>query len=85
MFEVAFKKRATKTLARRTPSERQRILRSLRALASDPDNTSLDIKPLQGRDGFRLRIGDWRVLYELDRGRLLILVLEIGQRGEVYK
>ncbi len=85
MFEVVFKKRAAKVLSRMSSADRQRIHRALRLLASDPDNTALDTKGLQGRDGFRLRIGDWRVLYELDRGRILILVLQIGPRGDVYK
>ncbi len=85
MFEVVFKKRAAKALSRMSSADRHRIHRTLRLLASDPDSAALDTKRLQGRDGFRLRVGDWRILYELDRGRIVILVLQIGPRGDIYK
>jgi mRNA interferase RelE/StbE len=85
MFEVLFKKRATKSLARMPAVARERVRGALATLAANPDNHALDVKPLEGRNGFRLRIGGWRVIYELDRGRLIVLVLEIGARGDVYK
>lgn len=85
MFEVVYTKRATKALARMSSADRQRIQRALRQLAQDPRGASLDTKPLRGRDGFRLRIGDWRVIYEFDGDHLVILVLHIGARGDVYK
>ncbi len=45
----------------------------------------LDIKPLQGRDGFRLRIQSRRAIYTIAHTRLIILVLDIGTRGDIYK
>jgi mRNA interferase RelE/StbE len=85
MYQVVYKKRATKTLARMPSVDRQRILGVLGELARDPYAATLDTKRLQGRDGFRLRVGDWRVLYELVDARLVIQVLQIGSRGDVYK
>jgi mRNA interferase RelE/StbE len=85
MLEVVYKKRAIKALARMSSADRQRIQHALGQLAQNPRGVSLDTKPLQGRDGFRLRIGDWRVIYELDGEQLVILVLHIGLRGDVYK
>lgn len=85
MFEVLYKKRALKGLARMPAALRERAREALALLATNPDRLGLDVKPLQGRDGFRLRIGDWRLIYEIDRGRLIILVVEIGSRGDVYK
>jgi mRNA interferase RelE/StbE len=38
-----------------------------------------------GREAFRLRVGDWRVIYEIEGGRLVILVLTVAQRGGVYQ
>jgi len=38
-----------------------------------------------GRDGYRLRIGRWRALYRVENDRLVILILHIGSRGDVYK
>ncbi len=37
------------------------------------------------RPGYRLRVGDWRVIYEIKGDELIILVLRIGRRGEVYR
>ncbi|OXC78491.1 type II toxin-antitoxin system RelE family toxin [Caballeronia sordidicola] len=39
------------------------------------------MKKLTGRDGYLLRVGDWRVLFEIDDGKLLILVLAVRPRG----
>jgi mRNA interferase RelE/StbE len=45
-----------------------------------------DVKQLQGVDQrWRLRIGDWRVLFTLDHGRLLVLVLRVLPRGSAYR
>jgi len=47
--------------------------------------TGLDIKKLTGRDGYRLRIGGWRALYRIDKNQLIIEVVKIGARGDIYK
>jgi len=54
-------------------------------LAVDPNRRDFDIKPLQGRDGFRLRIQGWRAIYTVENEQLTILVLNIGTRGGIYK
>jgi len=46
---------------------------------------NLNASKLQNRSGYRLRIGDWRVIYEMQNNELVILVLKIAQRGEVYR
>ena len=51
----------------------------------DPFATNLDVKKLQNRSGYRLRIGDWRVIYEVQNEELVILVMKIAPRGEVYR
>jgi mRNA interferase RelE/StbE len=40
---------------------------------------------LTGRDGYRLRVGDWRVLFEINDGKLVIVVLAVKPRGEAYE
>jgi mRNA interferase RelE/StbE len=47
--------------------------------------TGLGVAPLRGRPGFRLRMGGWRAIYRVDDDRLIVLVLDIGARGDVYK
>lgn len=61
------------------------ILSKLEALAVDPYSPSHNVKKLVNREGYRLRIGDWRVIFEINDGQLLILVMELDTRGDVYK
>jgi mRNA interferase RelE/StbE len=51
----------------------------------NPYAANNNLKRLHGRDGYRLRVGDWRVLYELQDDRLVMLVLEVGPRGGIYR
>ena len=45
-----------------------------------------DIKKLQGHEGLmRLRVGDYRIIYRMDNGRLIVLVIDAGSRGDIYK
>ncbi len=61
----------------------ERIKSALYALEDDP--YAGDVKKLSGwKDRWRLRVGDWRVVYSLDNGILLILVLTVAKRGDVY-
>ena len=63
----------------------ERFQAAFRELAEDPRRQDLDVAKLAGREGFRLRIGDWRAVFTVDQGRLLVLVLDIGPRGDIYK
>jgi mRNA interferase RelE/StbE len=42
-------------------------------------------KKLKGRDAWRIRIGDYRVIYEINDGHLIVTVITIGHRREVYE
>ena len=44
-----------------------------------------NVKQLVGQPGYRLRVGDWRVIYEVEQGRLLVRVLRIAPRGGAYE
>ncbi len=63
---------------------RGRIERRLANVAEAPERAR-GIVRLEGRSGYRLRVGDWRVIFEIDRGALVILVLRVASRGEVYE
>lgn len=84
MHSVEYTKQAVKALASMPGTVRMLVKSKIEALAADPLGAA-NVKKLVGRPGYRLRVGDWRVIYTLDSGRLVILVLDIGARGGVYK
>ncbi|MFG2293895.1 type II toxin-antitoxin system RelE/ParE family toxin [Streptomyces sp. NPDC048603] len=50
------------------------------------DKNGFDVKPLQGSASrFRLRVGDYRVVYTLENGQLVVWVLAVGNRREIYR
>lgn len=55
----------------------------VREVAADP-TAARNVKKLKGRPGYRLRVGDWRVIFTLDNDELVLIVIEIGPRGDVY-
>jgi mRNA interferase RelE/StbE len=73
-----------KTLARLPVNWQKRIVAKINEVAADPYAPNNNLTKLQGRDGYRLRVGDWCVIYELHDERLVMLVLEVGPRGGVY-
>jgi mRNA interferase RelE/StbE len=84
MFSIEYTKQAVKALLAMPANVRELVISKIQALAVDPVNAA-NVKKLVGRPGYRLRVGDWRVIYTLDAGRLVILVLDIGARGSIYK
>jgi mRNA interferase RelE/StbE len=66
------------------PQVRRRITRALERLTAGPRSMQ-NVKALKGSDRHRLRVGDWRVIYSLHDDVLLVLVLRVGHRREVYR
>ncbi len=68
----------------RDKATKQALRRAIEALAEDPFPRGA--KKLRGEPGlWRLRAGDWRVVYTVEADRLLVLVLLVGGRGDVYE
>jgi mRNA interferase RelE/StbE len=84
MYAIEFSKAAVKVLTSMPRNTRDLIRSKIETLAVDPVGAG-NVKKLVGRPGYRLRIGDWRVIYTLDSGRLVVLVLDIGARGGIYQ
>ncbi len=74
---------ARKALARLPLPMRRRVQVAIDQLADNPFPAG--VKKLQGEDAYRIRVGDYRVIYEVQHGRLTILVIRIGHRREVYR
>lgn len=60
----------------------QLIRSKIEAYAQDPASQANNVKSLKGRDGIRLRVGDWRVI--MDEQDNVLAILDIGPRGGVY-
>lgn len=71
---------------RRMPSGvSARIREKLMQIAKDPYGSHANVTKLEGRSGYHMRVGSRRVLYEIENEQLIILVLRIATRGEVYR
>ena len=85
MYRLTIRKQAIKTLQRMRSRDARRVRGELDKLAQNTGGRDIDVTPLRGRPGFRLRVGPWRVIFERDEEARKIDVLRIGPRGDVYK
>lgn len=85
VYSIAYSKQAAKSLQRMPRNMAQLIREKLELIAVDPYADHPNAKKLQGREGYRLRVGDWRVIYKMHNEQLIIVVLKIASRGEIYK
>jgi len=72
-------------LARLPLKTKTAIVNKLHELAANPDNPDLDIEILKGRKGFRLRVGQYRVIYTRQDAPLILEVVKVRARGDIYK
>jgi len=84
MFRVVYKKKALKALEKMPKKITHQIFNAFDKLAESKEE-GLDIKKLSGREGFRLRIGGYRAIYTQNGEQLIILILDAGPRGGIYK
>ena len=83
-YRIAFTPAARRQLASLDPPTRRRIARRIEALGTDPRPPGAET--LKGGEGeLRIRVGDWRVIYVVHGDELLVLVIRIGHRGDVYR
>ncbi len=84
MYLITFSKDADKALRRMPKNTAQTIVKKIKELATNPQEMR-NVKKLSDHPGYRLRVGDWRVIYTINNNELLIHVIKIKSRGEVYK
>jgi mRNA interferase RelE/StbE len=82
-YSLEILRSAQKALGKISPPHRQRIIAAIRDLADNPRPVGY-IK-LSGREAYRIRIGDYRVIYEIEESRLEVLVVALGHRRNIYR
>jgi mRNA interferase RelE/StbE len=82
-YQVILTKSAQKELDRLPDDKVNRILARLTGLETNP--RPADVKKLKGRDAWRIRVGDYRVIYEIHDRILQIMIITVGHRGEIYR
>ncbi len=82
-YEIQIRRRVQKALARLPQKEYERVRDAIRALAEDPRPAGC-IK-LTGREGWRIRVGRYRVIYEIEDVVRVVTVLDVGHRRDVYQ
>ncbi len=84
-YSVVIKKQAKKKLESLTRTEKRRLVDQINMLGYNPDDTNLDIKKLVGEPFYRLRVGDWRIIFDRRDILKIISIEKIKSRGDVYK
>ena len=84
-YSVEYSKEARKALKGLPRNVAKLLLEKIEVLAADPCAPNNNLRKLTNHPGYRLRVGDWRVVYLLQEERLVIAVVRIAPRGEVYK
>lgn len=82
-YRVILPKSVHKELNRLAAEVRERILERLAGLETNPRPS--DVKKLKGRSAWRIRVGDYRVIYEIHDRELQVIVITVGHRGDVYR
>lgn len=85
MHTIIYTKSAQQSLKNMQPAKAAQILEKVGHIARDPYGAHNNVTKLQGRDGYRLRVGDWRVLYTINNDQLVLLVVDVLPRGDAYK
>lgn len=82
MYELIYSPSALKQLEKLEQDLKKRILIALERLRIRPE--SCDIKKLVGITGYRFRVGDYRIIFDMEKDKLIILILQIGHRKNIY-
>jgi len=82
-YALFIEKRAERALSRIARQDQERIADAIRRLADEPRPPG--VKKLSGREAWRLRVGDYRILYEIHDEQLETLVVDIDHRREIYR
>ena len=82
LYEIIFSQKVKKQLFKLEKIIQERIIAALERIRIRPESY---IKKLVGDPGYKIRVGDYRVIMDIDRTKLLVLVIKIGHRRNIYE
>ena len=83
MYQVVIEKQVQKQLTKIHSVDYNKVVEALQGLANNPRPHGF--KKLKGRAGYRIRVGDYRIIYNINDNILTVFVLTVGNRRDVYK
>ena len=82
LFTIKLSSSARKSLKKLSEKDQVLVFTVIETLKTNP--TPPKSLKLHGRDGYRIRVGDLRIIYTIQRGKLVVLILDVGHRREIY-
>lgn len=82
-YELVFKKSVAKDLRAFPNQDVKRIMQRIRSLADDPRPAGCE--KLSGQERYRVRQGVYRIVYEIEDDKLIVLIVKVGHRRDVYR
>jgi len=82
-YRIEIKRSATKELKRIAAKDQRRIIDRIRSLSADPRPAGT--KKLSGEEKYRIRQGDYRILYQINDETITVVVVRIGHRRDAYR
>jgi len=84
-YTVVFTKQAAKALLKIPAGIAANIRLKIDQIAEVSFLSHPNVTKLQNREGYRLRVGDWRIIYDIQQEKVLVIVVKIGLWKEVYR
>ena len=83
MYELQYKKKAIKALAKINDPYYSAIIQAIDELAENAPPHGY--KKLTGRSGYRIRVGTYRIIYDIFDTTLIVEIVNVGSRGDIYE
>lgn len=82
-YSIFIERAAQKALAKIPVQNQERIITAIHSLTDEPRPSG--VKKLSGRDAWRIRVGKYRIIYEIHDDTLIVLVVALGHRKDIYR
>lgn len=80
-YKIKIERKALKFINKQPQDQKRRLLSAIYRLPEGSDITRLKAN----EELYRLRVGDYRIVYTVDNGQLIVYVIDAGNRGDIYK